>query len=44
VGDNSNLELTAQGVDYVETNSSENNMIRRLLAAGPLAEREARTA
>lgn len=44
VGENSNFELTAQGVDFVEANSSENNMIRRLLAAGPLAERDARTA
>ena len=44
VGENSNLELTAQGVDYVETNSAENNMIRRLLAAGPLSEMEPRTA
>jgi curved DNA-binding protein len=44
VGENSNFELTAHGVDYVETNSAENNMIRRLLAAGSLSEMEPRAA
>ncbi len=40
--DNSNFELTAQGVDYVEANSEENKVIRQLLEAGPLGETAAR--